>query len=248
MEIYDQIQSASSESKGGPLQRLAVAVALEHAQPHKQRNATGATEAAETVDPVARYLHFEAAYLANELDPTFGGLSAWDYRMVVDGEEPDQVLSWGREMLRSYRPDHVYTKDHRWRYIAAVRTDIRYGSQDNKHDRSDLQFFQNILMNGGVCGRRAFFGRFILRAFGVPTTARPQRGHAALAHHTTQGGGVCRGDRRLVGSRGGGRLGRAEGAGGRARCEICDPLQGRFESPVSTDKFSSSSWRRCGSA
>ena len=193
MEIYDQIQSASSESKGGPLQRLAVAVALEHAQPHKQRNATGATEATETVDPVARYLHFEAAYLANELDPTFGGLSVWDYRMVVDGEEPDHVLSWGREMLRSYRPDHVYTKDHRWRYIAAVRTDIRYGSQDNKHDRSDLQFFQNILMNGGVCGRRAFFGRFILRAFGVPTTARPQRGHAALAHHTPQGWVVCLG-------------------------------------------------------
>ena len=46
------------------------------------------------------------------------------------------------------------------------------GSQDNKHDRSDLHFFQNILMNGGVCGRRAFFGRFMLRAFGVPTTAR----------------------------------------------------------------------------
>ena len=42
-------------------------------------------------------------------------------------------------------------------------------------------------MNGGICGRRAFFGRFILRAFGIPTTARPSRGHAALTHWTPKG-------------------------------------------------------------
>ncbi|MBL7133817.1 MAG: hypothetical protein ISS78_06945, partial [Phycisphaerae bacterium] len=35
--------------------------------------------------------------------------------------------------------------------------------------------------------RRAFFGRFILRSFGIPTLARPQRGHAALAHWTPDG-------------------------------------------------------------
>ena len=48
-------------------------------------------------------------------------------------------------------------------------------------------------MNGGVCGRRAFFGRFILRSFGVPTLARPQRGHAALAHWTPDGWVICLG-------------------------------------------------------
>jgi hypothetical protein len=48
-------------------------------------------------------------------------------------------------------------------------------------------------MNGGICGRRAFIGRFILRAFGIPTTARPQRGHAALAHWTPEGWVVCLG-------------------------------------------------------
>ena len=58
-----------------------------------------------------------------------------------------------------------------------------------------LQFFQNILMNGGVCGRRAFFGRFILRAFGIPTTARPQPGHAALVHWTPDGWVICLGGR-----------------------------------------------------
>ena len=79
--------------------------------------------------------------------------------------------------------------------MAAVRTDIKYGSQDNKYDKDELQFFQNILMNGGVCGRRAFFGRFILRAFGIPTTARPQPGHAALAHWTPDGWVICLGGR-----------------------------------------------------
>ncbi|MDA1264905.1 MAG: hypothetical protein O2816_07500 [Planctomycetota bacterium] len=193
MGIYRAILDASPRAHAGALQRLALAIGLEHAVPRPQRNALSRTDAPATVDPVARYLHFETAFLAGELDPGFETLTVWDYRMVVDGEEPDEVLTWGREMLRSYRPDHISTKDYGWRYVAAVRTDIRYGSQDNQYDRDDLQFFQNILMNGGVCGRRAFFGRFILRAFGVPTTARPQRGHAALAHWTPDGWVVCLG-------------------------------------------------------
>jgi len=48
-------------------------------------------------------------------------------------------------------------------------------------------------MNGGVCGRRAFFGRFILRAFGIPTSARPQSGHGALIHWTPNGWVPCLG-------------------------------------------------------
>ncbi len=193
MEIYTAIQKASRKAGDGVLQRLALAISLEHAVPVKQRNATGLTNAPATVNPVNRYLHFEKAFLSGELDAGFKGLSVWDYRMVVNGEEPDHILAWGRKMLRNYRPDHISTPDYRWRYVAAVRTDVRYGSQDNKYDKPELQFFQNILMNGGVCGRRAFFGRFILRAFGVPTTARPQRGHAALAHWTPDGWVVCLG-------------------------------------------------------
>jgi len=193
MKIYTDIQKASRKAKDGVLQRLALAVSLEHAVPVKQRNPKSQADAPATVDPVKRYLHYEKAYLGGELDPGFKGLSVWDYRMVVYGDEPDATLAWGREMLRNYRPDHISTPDYRWRYVAAVRTEIKYGSQDNKYDKPELQFFQNILMNGGVCGRRAFFGRFMLRAFGIPTTARPQRGHAALAHWTPDGWVVCLG-------------------------------------------------------
>jgi len=193
MEIYTGIQKASKKAGNGVLQRLALAVSLEHAVPAKQRNAEGLTGAPPIVNPVKRYLHFEKAFLGGELDPGFKGLSVWDYRMVVNGEEPEEILAWGRRMLRNYRPDHVNTSDYRWRYVAAVRTEIKYGSQDNKYDKPELQFFQNILMNGGVCGRRAFFGRFILRSFGIPTTARPQRGHAALTHWTPDGWVICLG-------------------------------------------------------
>jgi hypothetical protein len=193
MKIYTDIQKASRGANNGVLQRLALGTSLEHAVPINQRNATAKTDAPATVDPLKRYMHFEKAYLNNELDPGFKDLSVWDYRMVVDGEEPDEILTWGRQMLHNYRPDHISTSNYSWRYVDAVRTDVMYGSQDNKYDKDELQFFQNILMNGGVCGRRAFFGRFILRSFGIPTVARPQRGHAALAHWTPDGWVVCLG-------------------------------------------------------
>ena len=193
MKIYTDIQKASTKASDGVLQRLALATSLEHAVPVSQRNAEAQTDAPATVNPVNRYLHFEKAFLAGELDHGFKDLTVWDYRMVVNGNEPDETLAWGREMLRNYRPDHISTPDYRWRYVKAVATEVKYGSQDNKYDKPELQFFQNILMNGGVCGRRAFFGRFVLRAFGVPTTARPQPGHAALAHWTPDGWVVCLG-------------------------------------------------------
>ena len=145
MQIYSNIWKASDKVAEGPLRKLALAISLEHAVPVAQRNAIAKTDASATVDPVKRYLNYEKALLAGELDPAFKDLTVWDYRMVVDGEEPDEILTWGREMLRNYRPDHITTSDYRWRYVAAVRSDIPYGSQDNQYDKPELQFFQNIL-------------------------------------------------------------------------------------------------------
>jgi len=193
MQIYSDIWKASDKVAEGPLRRLALAISLEHATPVKQRSAVADSDAPATVDPVKRYLSYEKALFAGELDPAFKDLSTWDYRMVVDGEEPDEIAAWGREMLRNYRPDQITKPDYRWRYVEAVRSDVPYGSQNVKDDKDELQFFQNILMNGGICGRRAFYGRFMLRAFGIPTIARPQPGHAALGHWTPDGWVVCLG-------------------------------------------------------
>ncbi|MCX6879423.1 MAG: SUMF1/EgtB/PvdO family nonheme iron enzyme [Verrucomicrobia bacterium] len=193
MEIYTAIQKVSAKAKEGVLQRLALAIALEHAVPVKQDNPVAKAGIPATVDPVKRYLAREKTYLDGELDSAFKDLTAWDLRFVVDGDEPDEVSAWGRQMLRNYRPDLVTNPDYGWRYVQAVSTDVKYGSGDVKFDRPELQNYQNIIMNGGVCGRRAFFGRFILRAFGIPTTARPQSGHGALVHWTPKGWVPCLG-------------------------------------------------------
>jgi len=187
MQIYTAIQKVCPHSKDGVFQRLALATSLEHAVPVAQNNPKAATNAPAVVDPVKRYMHFEKACLAGDLDPAFKDLTTWELRNVINGDEPDETLSWGREMLRNYRPDLILNPDYGWRYSKAVTTDVRYGSQNVKDDLPTLQDYQNIIRNGGVCGRRAFFGRFILRCFGMPTVARPQRGHAALARWTPSG-------------------------------------------------------------
>jgi len=187
MEIYAAIQQASPKAREGVFQRLALATSLEHAVPIKQSNASDQKDAPATVDPVKRYLHYEKAYLDGELDPAFKDFSAWEYRSVVDCDAPDQILAWGREMLRTYRPDHVSNPNYGWRYSAAVRTDVRYGSQDVGNDLPSLNEYQNIPKNGGVCGRRAFFGRFVLRSFGIPVWGVTQYKHAALSHWTPNG-------------------------------------------------------------
>ncbi len=187
MKIYNDIQKASSKANSGELQRLALAVSLEHAGPRVQVNAKANIGAPATVNPVNRYLHFEKAYLNNELDPAFNMLSVWDYRMVVDGAEPDEIITWGRKMLANYRPDQILRADYKWRYVESVRSELSSGGQNNKYDQDDLHKKQNILKNGGSCGRKAVFGRFILRSFGIPTTNRPQRGHATLVHWTPDG-------------------------------------------------------------
>lgn len=193
MQIYTAIRKANPKSAEGLFQRLALAISLEHAVPIAQTNPAERTDAPATIDPVKRYQHYEKAWLDGELDPTFKTLTAWEYRNVVNGDEPDETLAWGREMLRNYRPDQVRKTDFRWRYVESVRTEVKYGSQELKNDLPSLQKYQNIIANGGVCGRRAFFGRFILRSFGIPTVARPQPGHASLAHWTPHGWVICLG-------------------------------------------------------
>jgi hypothetical protein len=187
MEIYTAIQKASPNAREGTLQRLALGVSLEHARPIAQSSAKDQTNAPATVDPVKRYLHYEKAHLDGELDPAFKNLTVWEHRMVVDCDAPDEILAWGREMLRNYRPDHIYNPDYGWRYAATVRTEVPYGSQNVKYDLPSLQNYQNIIKDGGVCGRRAFFGRFILKSFGIPTWGVTQHAHAALSHWTPKG-------------------------------------------------------------
>ncbi len=187
IQIYARILKASPKAKDGVLQRLALATSLEHAVPIAQSNPKDQPNAPATVDPVKRYQHYEKAYLAGELDAMFKNFSTWEYRMIVQCDAPDEILAWGREMLRNYRPDYVTTPDYGWRYSVLVKSDCLYGSQDVDKDLPELQNYQNIVKNGGVCGRRAFFGRFILSSFGIPTWGVTQHKHAAVGRWTPKG-------------------------------------------------------------
>jgi len=187
MRIYTDIQKASSRAREGILQRLALGIALEHAVPIPQRNAVAKPEAPTVVDPVKRYLHYEKAYLDGELDPAFPHMTAWECRYIANSDAPDHVLAWGRQMLRNYRPDHIFNPDYAWRYSGIVRTDVAYRHSNEYTDSDSLEFYQNVLKNGGLCGRRAFFGRFIVRAFGLPAWGVTQKAHAALGRWTPSG-------------------------------------------------------------
>jgi hypothetical protein len=184
MEIYTAIQKANPKAKDGVLQRLALATSLEFSE---SAGTAEDEDAPKGFDPLARYQHFEKAFLDGELDPNFDLLSVWELRFVASATESNETLAWGREMLRTFRPDHITTDDEGGRYANVVGTDVRYGSIDVGKDRPDQSGMQNIFMNGGICGRRAFFARYICRAFGIPATARPSSGHGASARWTPQG-------------------------------------------------------------
>lgn len=195
MKIYADIQKASPKAKEGLFQRLALAVSLTHAVPIQKQVPSSdkesetssdtvpvANNASERIDPVKRYLSYEKWYLDGELNQAFKDLSVWNLTMVINGEEPDEIIAWGRQMLSNLRPDCIPNDGDTSVYVDVVDKEITYSSSGVKDDLPERQFMQNILANGGICGRRAFFGRFILRAFGVPAAARKQPGHATLGH------------------------------------------------------------------
>jgi len=192
MKIYTDIQKASPKAKDGIFQRLAMAVSLAHAVPIVKRDRpTGADglEASDTesagkgsvfIDPVQRYLSYEKWYVAGELQAGFKDLSVWNLIRVVDTTDPDEILAWGRQMLHALRPDCIPNDANTLVFVDVVDKEIRYGSDGLKDDLLDRHFMQNILANGGICGRRGFFGRFILQAFGVPSTERVEPGHSTI--------------------------------------------------------------------
>jgi len=178
MEIYSGIQKASNRAGTGILQRLALGTSLELTMPVK-----GETE---VVDPVKRYLSYEKAYLNGELDPAFKNMTTWECRMITDSPTTDEELVWGREMLRNYRPDHIFEPDYRWRYSKIVRTDVSYKNPEWEPGAATSKM-QQLINGGGKCGPRAWFGRFALRSFGIPVWGVQQPGHAALSHWTPDG-------------------------------------------------------------
>ncbi len=190
MQVYTAILNASDRAKEpGILHNLALGTALH--QPWlagKERGSINGLVFTDNENPdgqVDRYLHYEKAFLDGELDPAFENFTAWECRFITNDPYTNEELLWARQMLRNFRPDHITNTNHSWRYVGLVKSDLPYCS--TTHDDSLGTPQQQALALGGICGRRAFFGRFITRSFGIPARRSTQTGHAAMNLWTPDG-------------------------------------------------------------
>jgi hypothetical protein len=177
LQIVEKLGSSVSNKTFFLRRRLAVAVALELATPipiFKQEDTF--------VDPVERFRYYAnfASSSRDGLDPAYFTLSVWELRKAVNANATHDDLTWGRQFLKNYRPDQVYMKDQKWKYVMSVRTDVGY-----RHPDHEFTNYQDLLSAGGECGPRAFFGRFISKAWGLPTWGVRQPGHAAMTRWTS---------------------------------------------------------------
>lgn len=181
-------------SQEAVLKRFALGTALEHAVPiHLHYSHKDCDEAYDwcptppadanvtVVDPVARYKHYESAYRAGDLDPAFEVLTVFETKHVGNSPASDEDLDWVRQSMRIYRPDHI-AMSYTWRYAEAVRTEVAYGDPMCAKWAPEVcaGHYAQIPASDGVCGPRAFFGRFTRLAFGLPTWGATQPGHAAM--------------------------------------------------------------------
>jgi hypothetical protein len=181
--ILQKIDSQLPDDAPAIHHRIALATALELATPKAHFHSTDSF-----VCPMQRFWHYVHAYEKDELDDAFETLSTWELRMVVDCDSTDDELQWGRDYLKAYRPDEVLMTDEHWRYCYTVRTDLGY-----RHPDHEFNTYPAMLSAGGECGPRAFFGRFICKAFGIPTWGVRQQGHAAMSRWTDKGWIICLG-------------------------------------------------------
>lgn len=195
MEIYTAIlaKSEKARERGTIFQRLALGTAIH--MPWKGQPEAGVHGIVHRtqydIDQVERYLYYEKAHLAGELDPAFPNFNTWECRFITDSEYSNEDLTWIRNMLRVYRPDHITTKDEKWRYVRFIKDDVPYCS--TTHDPTIGSAAQEQAALGGICGRRAFLGRLSTRAFGIPTRASTQTAHAAMSRWTPNGWVICLG-------------------------------------------------------
>ena len=202
MAIYTQLLKASSDLRaadatpqaGAPwddrepaslLKRLAIGAAVGLAGPIRVRWQPV------VVDPIKRFLHYEAAYKAGALDPAYPVLTIFELSKTINADSLDEDFLWLRSTMASFRPDNI-GMDYHWRYAESVHTDVAYG------DSSCVKFnngtggvcnshYSDIPVGGDVCGGRAFWGRFACKGFGRPTWGATEHAHAAMSAWTPTG-------------------------------------------------------------
>lgn len=179
MKLYTQIMASSQKDRFQKTnKRLAMAAALEFCAVQTE------FDTAVPIDAQKRFDHYEKAHRKGELDPAFTHFSTWEYRMAMNSDAPDAQLKWGRDMLMAYAPHIATIYNETWRYNYIVKTDVGYRQPKWT---SSPRTYQQCLSGGGLEGPRAWFGRFICQAFGIPVWGVKQPGNVAMSRWTPKG-------------------------------------------------------------
>ena len=171
LELWKKIVASDPDAKTGLPMKIAIATALRP----PGSGAPGAGQAKAPTDPLVRYKYYKDAQKNKELFPSFDKLTAWDMQYVVSSGASEEDLTWGRQMINTWRPDLrinelvVNSTSEVWRRNSPIGFD---------------NTFKNVLTGGGKCGPRSSWSVFICQAFGVPAIGVGQPAHACVAYKT----------------------------------------------------------------
>lgn len=167
LELWRKLAAADPDAKDGIYLKLAMATAL---LPPGKVN-IGAGGPATPADPLVRYQYFKKAYQNKELVASFDKLSVWDYTKVVSSGASDDDLTWGREMINTFRPDLRATE-----MMVDLTSAVWRRSSPVPYSN-----MKTVLQGGGKCGPRSSFAVFICHAWGIPAIGVAQPAHACVA-------------------------------------------------------------------
>jgi hypothetical protein len=179
MKQYTQIMANMPKDRFQKVnKKLAMAAALEFAVPSTE------FDTKVEINALERFQHYEKAHRKGELDPAFTHFRTWEYRMAINSDAPNEQLGWGRDMLFNYAPHIVSIYDEKWRYNYTVKSDVGYRAPSWT---ASPRTYQQVLSGGGREGPRAWFGRFICQAFGIPVWGVKQPSNVAMARWCPKG-------------------------------------------------------------
>jgi len=167
LELWKKLLAADPDARDGIYLKLAIATAL--APPGKVNIGAGGSSAPE--DPLVRYKYYKTAHKNKELVPSFDKLSVWDFTKVVSSGASDEDLTWGREMVNTFRPDLRATE------MVVDMTGLVW----RRNSTVPYTNMKTVLQGGGKCGPRSSFAVFINHAFGIPAIGVAQPAHACVA-------------------------------------------------------------------
>jgi len=164
------IVTADPEAKEGIYRRMAIATAL-------RPPGSGSPGSGQPKFPTL------PAHQNKELAPSFDKLTPWEMQFVVNSGASEADLKWGREMVKTFRPDLL--KGER-----VVETTSSVWRRNSPVPHAD---YRCVLDGGGKCGPRSSWSVFICQAWGIPAIGVGQPRHACVAYKSLQGWQVAYG-------------------------------------------------------